>query len=217
MNRWLLLYPLSLAVMLFGCGSDGGDEAASTNTSTSASGSGSGGSGSGGESGSGGSGGGESGSGGGGGAAVEDLDMKEADFECLLDWTAVRKFRITNKLGHTDETLAVANSADGGVYPVGTVIQLIPTEAMVKRRAGFSADTKDWEFFFLEVTGKTTTIKARGTKDVVNGFGGNCLNCHAKAEPKWDFICEDTHGCDPIPVTPQQIKEIQDGDPRCVP
>jgi hypothetical protein len=152
-----------------------------------------------------------------GGAGAEDLELTEADFECILDWTSVRKFRVTNKLGHMEEALAVANSTEGGTYPVGTVIQLVPTEAMVKRRAGFSPATKDWEMLFLEVSAQGTTIKARGTTDVVNGFGGNCSTCHAKAEAKWDFVCEDTHGCDPIPVTPEQIKEIQDSDPRCSP
>ena len=40
--------------------------------------------------------------------------------------------------GHLDAVLAVARSKSGGVYPVGTVIQLIPTEAMVKRHKGYS-------------------------------------------------------------------------------
>jgi hypothetical protein len=188
MTRSTTLYSLALGALLLGCGS--GDDAAGSSSAT---------------------------SGGSGGSAAEDLEMTEADFECILDWTAVHKFRITNKLGHQEEAIAVANSADGGVYPVGTIIQLIPTEAMVKRRPGFSAATKDWEFFFLEVTGKQTTIKARGAGEVVNGFGGNCLNCHALAEPQWDLVCEDSHGCDPLPFTAEQIKMVQDSDPRCVP
>lgn len=157
------------------------------------------------------------GGGSGGQPEVEDLDMTASDFECIKSWTQVRKFWMTNKLGHDAEALATANSETGGTYPVGTVIQLIPTEAMVKRRAGFSAETKDWEFFFLEITDKQTTIAARGATDVVNGFGGNCFTCHAKAEPKWDLVCETGHGCDPIPVTDDQIKMIQDGDTRCAP
>lgn len=149
------------------------------------------------------------------GAAAEDLNMTEADFECILDWAKVRKFRITNKLDHLDETLAVANNPGSGNYPVGTIIQLVPNEVMVKRRAGFNKDTRDWEFLFLDVTADKTTITARGTTDVVNGNGLNCFNCHIKAEPKWDLICEEGHGCDPIPVTAEQIEMFQNSDPRC--
>jgi hypothetical protein len=44
--------------------------------------------------------------------------------------THVRQFYVDNLLGNLDATLAVANSATGGTYPAGTVIQLVPTEAM---------------------------------------------------------------------------------------
>src|SRR5439155_1188003 len=70
-------------------------------------------------------------------APVEDLDAGPGSFTCLQGWTAVRRFRVTNTLGHLDAALAVANAPDGGGrYPVGTILQLIPIEAMVKRRAG---------------------------------------------------------------------------------
>ena len=32
----------------------------------------------------------------------EDLDMRSEDFECVLNWDKVRKFRIANKLGHIE-------------------------------------------------------------------------------------------------------------------
>lgn len=146
----------------------------------------------------------------------DDIDMRAEDFDCLLDWTPIRRFYITNKLGRLEETLAVANSAEGGVYPPGTVIQLVPGEAMVKRRAGWNPGTNDWEFFFLRVAGDgTVTIEDRGTDAVFNQFGGNCLDCHALAEPRWDFVCEQDHGCDPLPITEQVIRNFQDTDPRC--
>ncbi len=178
---------------------------------------------SGGSNGSGGSGGGGGGSGGRGGSdassmgdgAGEDLDMQPSDFECILRWTKVREFRITNKLGHVADSLAVANSPTGGVYPVGTVIQLVPFEASVKRARGWSPITNDWEFFSLSVSAQGTTISARGTTNVVNQFGGNCFNCHSKAQPQWDFLCEQNHGCDPLPLTPAQIESIQNSDARC--
>lgn len=155
------------------------------------------------------------GAGGTGTATADDLDMTEADFECIKNWDQVNLFFLTNKLGDVQGALDVAKSADGGTYPVGTIIQLIPTEAMVKRKAGFSAETNDWEFFFLEVSEAGTTIAARGTTDVVNQFGGNCFDCHSKAEPKWDLVCEKTHGCDPLPLSDSTIVSVQNADPRC--
>lgn len=145
----------------------------------------------------------------------EDLVMTPEDFGCILDWDKVRNLRITNLLGHLDEALAVASSPDGGEYPVGTVIQLVPTEAMVKRGAGTSPVSSDWEYFFLEVSDQGTAIANRGFADVVNGFGGNCQDCHSKAAPQWDFICEKDHGCDPLPLTDELIMTLQEGDPRC--
>ena len=147
-------------------------------------------------------------------AGVEDLDMKASDFECVTRWTQVaNSYRITNKLGH--DPLAIANSSTGGEFPVGTIIQIVPTEAMVKRRAGFSATTHDWEFFALSVSKSGTTIDKRGTTDVVNAFNGNCLACHSKAMPQFDLVCGTTHGCDALPLSTQQLVGIQNGDPRC--
>jgi hypothetical protein len=45
---------------------------------------------------------------------------------------------------------AAARAENGGVYPVGTVIQLIPFEAMVKRHEGWNPATGDWELFMLD-------------------------------------------------------------------
>lgn len=149
-------------------------------------------------------------------AMGDDIEMRPEDFDCLLDWAPVRRFYVTNKLGRLDETLAVANAAEGGTYPPGTVIQLVPGEAMVKRRPGWSPETNDWEFFFLRVSADgAVTIEDRGTTDVVNQFGGNCLDCHRLAEPRWDFVCEQDHGCEPLPINEQIIRNLQNTDPRC--
>ena len=148
------------------------------------------------------------------GAAPEDFIATEADFTCIEDGTHVRKFFIKNALGHDRETLAVADAGQGK-YPVGTMIQLIPQEAMVKRHAGFSAASGDWEFFSLSPGAGSTKILARGTTDVLNAFNLNCLDCHRKAEPQYDFICETGHGCDPLPLSTDQIVALQNGDARC--
>jgi hypothetical protein len=159
--------------------------------------------------------GGSTGGAGGTGTVALDFDPTEQDFKCILNGTKVRSFYVTNGLGKMDETLAIANSADGGTYPVGTMIQLVPFEAMVKRKTGFSAATNDWEFFSLTAATTGTTIVSRGTTDVINQFNGNCFDCHKKADPKFDLVCEETHGCDPLPLTPQLIDSLQKGDARC--
>ncbi len=148
-------------------------------------------------------------------AAPKPLEITEASFGCIRDMKAVRGYFVGNLLGDVDATVAVANGADGGKYPPGSVVQLVPGEAMVKHYPGYNAATNDWEFFELTPSSSGTKIHVRGATEVVNQFGGNCLSCHAMAESKWDMICEQTHGCTPIPVTPVMAKAIQNTDPRC--
>lgn len=146
---------------------------------------------------------------------ITQIPITDASFGCIRDLKSVRGFYVGNLLGNVDATLAAANSANGAAYPPGSVVQLVPGEAMVKHGKGYNAATNDWEFFELDVQPTATKIKVRGTTNAVNQFGGNCLSCHAKAEAKWDMICEQGHGCDPIPVTPVMAKAIQNTDPRC--
>ncbi|MEH6634426.1 MAG: hypothetical protein V7700_02860 [Halioglobus sp.] len=137
-------------------------------------------------------------------------------FNCIRDMTPVRGFYVTNLQGNLEETLAVSK-AGTGKYPEGSVIQLVPTEVMVKHEEGFSPATQDWEFIELEVSPEGSKISARGFVDVVNRFGGNCFACHVKANPDRDMVCEQGNGCDPIALTPMMIKAIQNTDPRCEP
>lgn len=146
---------------------------------------------------------------------VVDFVPQAVDFQCILKGKKVRNFYLLNPLGKLDEAVAVANNPQGGVYPVGTMIQLIPTEAMVKRHAGFAPAANDWEFFSLANDATGTTILQRGSTDVVNQFGGNCFSCHQKAEAKYDLICETTHGCAPLPFGAEVIEAVQSADPRC--
>ena len=147
--------------------------------------------------------------------AVEDVVVEADDFKALADMTPVREFFVDNVAGDLETTLAVANDPEGGVYPVGTVIQLIPQEAMVKRAPGFDPDSNDWEFFTLDVTPAGTTILTRGGSEVVNRFSGSsCSSCHGAAEPEFDFVCEDDHGCEPLPSGDDVITAIQQSDPR---
>ena len=147
--------------------------------------------------------------------SAAQVEVSAETFGCIRDMAPVRGFYVANLLGDLDATLAVANSADGGVYPPGSVVQLVPGEAMVKHAAGVSPATKDWEFFELDASPEGTVIRKRGYADVVNRFGGNCFACHAQAEAKWDMICETGHGCDPIPLTRDLLVLLQKTDPRC--
>ncbi|MBL4607645.1 MAG: hypothetical protein JKY01_07445 [Pseudomonadales bacterium] len=131
--------------------------------------------------------------------------------------TPVRGFYVDNILGDLNGTLAVAESATGGAYPPGSVVQLFPNEAMVKRQKGFSPITKDWEFFELDVDKNGTTIRKRGFQDVKNRFNGNCFSCHQAAQPQWDMICETGHGCKALPINTLSILALQNTDPRCKP
>lgn len=148
-------------------------------------------------------------------AIADALAIDASTFDCITDMNPVRGFFVDNLLGNLDATLAVANSATGGTWPTGSVVQLVPTEVMVKQPEGTSPATNDWEFFELTVSAEGSEIVTRGFTDVVNRFGGNCLDCHIKAEPQWDMICETGHGCDPIPLTREMLTGIQLADPRC--
>src|SRR5271166_2458551 len=143
------------------------------------------------------------------------MDIDAKSFRCITKMTPVRQFYVDNLQGNLDATLAAANSTPGAVYPPGSVIQLIPGEAMVKRDKGFNAATHDWEFFELDVSKDGTQIRKRGTVDVVNRFGGNCFDCHVPAAGQWDLVCETGHGCAPLPVTRAMIGALQRTDPRC--
>lgn len=143
------------------------------------------------------------------------IPVTDHSFGCINKLTPVRGFFVGNLKGNRAGTLKVARAANGGIYPPGSVVQLVPTEVMVKQPKGFNAVTHDWEFFELTVSKGSSEIHKRGFAEVVNRFGGNCFGCHIKAEPKWDFVCETGHGCDPIAVTTPMIKALQHTDPRC--
>jgi hypothetical protein len=149
--------------------------------------------------------------------AANTVDVTDASFRCMRQMAQVRHFYVDNLLGNVMDTVKVANAPKGAVYPTGSVVQLVPTEAMVKRESGFSPATGDWEFFELEVSEQGTRIAKRGFADVNNRFGKNCFSCHAPAREHYDFVCESDHGCEPIPIDRQMTGALQRSDPRCGP
>jgi hypothetical protein len=142
---------------------------------------------------------------------AQDIDAKS--FRCIRQMTPVRQFYVDNLRGNLAATVAAANASAGAVYPPGSVVQLIPGEAMVKRDKGFNAETRDWEFFNLDASKDGTQIRQRGTVDVANRLG-TCLSCHAQAQAQWDLVCEENHGCAPLPVSRAMIGAMQRTDPR---
>lgn len=147
--------------------------------------------------------------------AEVSVAVDASSFRCITDMTPVRGFYVDNLLGDLPATLAVAEAPQGASWPAGSLVQLVPFEAMVKREPGFSAATDDWEFFSLRTDADGTEILARGAEDVVNQFGGNCADCHRAAAGTWDWICEQDHGCVPLPLSTELIEGIQQGDARC--
>lgn len=149
--------------------------------------------------------------------ADRQLSVTDDIFKCLTEMTKSLNgdFFVDNVLGNLDATVAAANSEDGATYPPGSLITLVPSEAMLKHESGWNAATNDWEFFELDVSEQGSTIKVRGTTEVINQFGGNCFGCHVQARPEWDLICGTDHGCAPLPLTRETIANIQNSDPRC--
>jgi hypothetical protein len=149
-------------------------------------------------------------------AMADDITVTEQTFDCILDWPAVRNTRIK----HSDpeklkEAMRIfADSIPDTEYPVGTILQLVPFEAMVKHPRETFPKTNGWEFFALDVSAAGTKIRDRG-ENVVNLLQGvTCLSCHEPAS-RFDFVCEKGHGCAPIPLDDEKIREVQAADPRC--
>ncbi len=142
------------------------------------------------------------------------LDVSESAFKCLSALAASGRFFVDNILGDLDATLAVANSKSGGNYPPGSLLTLVPNEAMIKHQQGWNPATNDWEFFLLDLSEEGTSILTRGGAEVASP-SGSCFGCHQLARSEWDLVCGVDHGCAPIAFTLEQIRSAQAMDPRC--
>lgn len=149
-------------------------------------------------------------------ASAEDLAVSEQTFGCILDWAQVRNTRIK----HADpeklkEAMRILRERVPETdYPVGTILQLVPFEAMVKHPREKFPRTNGWEFVALNVSESGTQIRDRGDAVVNLAQGVTCLSCHQPAA-RFDFVCEKGHGCRPIPFDDQTIANLQRADPRC--
>lgn len=147
-------------------------------------------------------------------ASGTKVKVDDSSFHCIRDMTSVRHFYVDNLLGNVAGTVAVAKAGQGN-YPTGSVLQLMPNEVMVKHEKGFNPATRDWEFFYIDVDENGSKIFRRGFTDVNNRLGMNCFNCHKEAKAEFDMVCEQDHGCAPIPITLAMFGALQRTDPRC--
>ena len=149
---------------------------------------------------------------------ADEPKMKVSDdsFRCITQMTHVRHFYVDNLAGNLAGTVDIAQ-AGKGQFPEGTVLQLIPNEAMVKQQKGYSPGTNDGEFFALDTDKNGTKIVSSGAEEVNNFLGLNCFECHKAARAEFDLVCEQDHGCAPLPLTRQMFHAIQHTDLRCPP
>lgn len=149
-------------------------------------------------------------------AAAQELTVTEQTFGCILDWPKVRntRFKHSDPAKLKEAMRIFRDSVPDKEYPVGTILQLVPFEAMVKHPREKFPKTNGWEFFFLDVSKEGTKIMDRGDSVVNLSQGVTCLSCHQPAA-RYDFVCEKGHGCAPIPFDDQKLAELQKADLRC--
>ena len=116
----------------------------------------------------------------------QDIEMTAADFPNIQTMTKVDSYFVANKLGHQSAALAVARSPKGGKFPVGTLVQLVPQEAMAP--AGFNPATHDWVLFFLNVSPAGTQITLAPTRSSTGKLGKELRIVVLAAAPKRDMI-----------------------------
>src|SRR5882672_8985782 len=151
------------------------------------------------------------------GVSAQDVVVSEQTFGCILDWAQVRNTRIrhSDPVKLKEAMRILRDRIPDTEYPVGTILQLVPFEAMVKHPRDKFPKTNGWEFFALDLSEAGTKIRDRGDNVVNLSLGLPCLSCHQPAA-KFDFVCEKKHGCAPLPFDDKKFAEIQATDPRCL-
>ena len=148
---------------------------------------------------------------------AREFVAQETDFKCLLEGKSVEGkmfFVFHRNRKKLRKALKIATrDLSSKRYPVGTILQLFPFEAMVKRGGKFNPGGNGWEFFQLTASAQGTHIVTRGGAEV-NNLAGPCQGCHEAAR-SFDFVCEG-HGAAALPLPPDLIRALQN-DPRCQP
>lgn len=141
---------------------------------------------------------------------------QDGDFGCVLHWPTAQNVHFTHRCGENDVVKRLLEAPSSGMrFPVGTILQAMPMEAMVKRGGGFDPDHGDWEYFVLAPGPAGTKIVQRGTTGPFN-VGGRCTSCHYKADDH-DNVCGMAHQCPPSGVRDVAFVPTLYLDPRCLP
>jgi hypothetical protein len=142
------------------------------------------------------------------------------EFKCLLKGKKPegKDFYVFNR-NRAKLRKAVAMSQTGELpgkgYPVGTILQVLPFEAMIKRGPGFNPEGDDWEFVRLAATPDgRTEIRADGKGEVTNALG-SCQGCHKALAQQYDLVCGFVVGASGLGLTEEQLANLQASDPRC--
>src|SRR5438445_13702311 len=122
---------------------------------------------------------------------AQDVTVSEKSFTCIRDGHKIRNTYIRNA---DPEKLKEAvrifkNSVPEKEYPVGTILQLVPYEAMVKHRREKFPKTNGWEFFGWQASEAGTKIRDRGPNVVNLSLRAPCLSCHQPAT-RIDGLCD---------------------------
>jgi len=154
-------------------------------------------------------------------APARQFIAKAETFQCLLDGTKApgKHFYVfhRHKAALRRALHKIETGKMGKGLPVGTVLQLVPFEAMVKRGGKFNREGHGWEYFSLNPQADgTTEIVLRGQSDVLSAFThSSCQTCHENHAAQHDAICEFVQGTEGIGLTDDLLAVLQNGDPRC--
>ena len=153
-------------------------------------------------------------------AIAKEFVAQPKDFRCLTDGVQPqgKRFRIFGKKRIVKKALRKTTTGKlGKGYPVGTILQLFPFEAMAKRGGKFNKEGNGWEYFKLKPNADgTTEILARGTTDVLNFQNSSCQACHQRIAPDHDSVCEFVIGPEGIGLSDELVRGLQK-DVRCPP
>jgi hypothetical protein len=151
-------------------------------------------------------------------AIAKEFVAQPKDFRCLTDGAQPegKLFRIFGKKRIVKKALRKTKTGKlGKGYPVGTILQLFPFEAMAKRGGKFNKEGNGWEYFKLKANADgTTEILARGTAEVTNFLGFSCQECHERLAKDHDSVCELVVGIEGLMISEDLFQSLR-RDLRC--
>jgi len=141
------------------------------------------------------------------------------DFKCLTDGAKAegKHFFVFGRKRTVKKALRKTKTGKlGKGYPVGTILQLFPFEAMAKRGGKFNPEGGGWEYFKISPKADgTSEIVARGGAEIIGITGSSCQTCHVRVASEHDSVCEFVIGAEGLGFTDEQIAQFQASDPRC--